>query len=33
MNFIKVKTYDELSHTAANLIAAQVIVKPDCNES
>ena len=30
MNFIKVKTYDELSHTAANLIAAQVIVKPDC---
>lgn len=30
MNFIKVKNYDELSHIAAKLIAAQVIVKPDC---
>ncbi len=30
MNFIKVKTYDELSTKAANLIAAQVIMKPGC---
>ncbi len=30
MNFIKVKTYEELSRKAANLIAAQVIVKPNC---
>lgn len=30
MNFIKVNNYEELSRKAANLIAAQVIVKPDC---
>lgn len=30
MNFIKVQTYDELSKIAANIIAAQVTMKPDC---
>ncbi len=30
MNFIKVKTYDELSTRAAALICAQVVMKPDC---
>jgi len=30
MNFIKVNNYEELSKKAANLIAAQVIVKPNC---
>lgn len=30
MNFIKVKNYDELSRRAADIIAAQVILKPDC---
>ncbi len=30
MNFIKVKTYDELSKKAADLIAAQILVKPYC---
>ena len=30
MKFITVKNYEELSHKAAELIAAQVIVKPDC---
>ena len=30
MNFINVDTYEKLSVTAANLIAAQVIMKPDC---
>ncbi len=30
MNFITVKTYEELSHKAAMLIASQMIVKPDC---
>ncbi|MEE0945296.1 MAG: glucosamine-6-phosphate deaminase [Acutalibacteraceae bacterium] len=30
MNFIKVKTYEELSKKAANIIAAQIIQKPDC---
>ena len=30
MNFIKVKTYEELSDKAAAIIAAQVIMKPDC---
>lgn len=30
MNFIKVDTYDKLSSIAANIIAAQVIMKPDC---
>ncbi|MBQ4145457.1 MAG: glucosamine-6-phosphate deaminase [Clostridia bacterium] len=30
MNFITVKTYDELSKKAANIIAAQVVSKPDC---
>ncbi len=30
MNFIKVKTYDELSARAAALICAQVVMKPDC---
>ena len=30
MNFIKVETYDQLSSIAANIIAAQVIMKPDC---
>jgi len=30
MKFITVKNYDELSKKAADIIAAQVIVKPDC---
>ena len=30
MNFITVKTYEELSRKAANIIGAQVISKPDC---
>ena len=30
MNFITVKTYDELSTKAANIIAAQIINKPNC---
>ena len=30
MKFITVKTYDELSNLAANIIAAQVVLKPDC---
>lgn len=30
MKFIKVDSYDKLSTCAANIIAAQVILKPDC---
>ncbi len=30
MNFIKVDSYEKLSSIAANIIAAQVIMKPDC---
>ncbi len=30
MKFIKVSTYEELSRAAANIIAAQVTIKPDC---
>lgn len=30
MNFIKVKNYEELSHITAKLIAAQIVVKPNC---
>ena len=30
MNFIRVKTYEELSAKAANIIVAQVILKPQC---
>ena len=30
MNFITTKTYDELSKKAAELIAAQILMKPDC---
>ncbi len=30
MRFITVKTYEELSNKAADLIAAQIIVKPSC---
>ncbi len=30
MNFIKVKTYDEMSGKAADLIAAQIIMKANC---
>ena len=30
MNFITVKTYEELSRKAANIIGAQVISKPNC---
>ncbi len=30
MKFITVKTYEELSNKAADIIAAQVIMKPDC---
>ena len=30
MNFITVKTYEELSKKAANIIAAQIVNKPDC---
>ena len=30
MKFITVKSYEELSNKAADIIAAQVIVKPNC---
>ena len=30
MKFITVDTYEQLSRMAANIIAAQVILKPDC---
>ncbi len=30
MNFIKVNSYEQLSKKAANIIAAQVILKPNC---
>ena len=30
MNFITVKSYDELSVKAANIIASQIIMKPNC---
>lgn len=30
MNFVTVKTYEELSRKAADIIAAQIIVKPNC---
>ena len=30
MKFITVKTYEELSKMAADIIAAQIIMKPDC---
>ena len=30
MKFITTKTYEELSHKTALLIAAQIISKPDC---
>ena len=30
MNFIKAKNYEELSVKAANIIAAQIVQKPDC---
>ncbi|MBR3762686.1 MAG: glucosamine-6-phosphate deaminase [Lachnospiraceae bacterium] len=30
MKFITVKTYEELSHKAATMIASQIILKPDC---
>ena len=30
MKFIKVSTYEEMSGLAANLIAAQVVIKPNC---
>ncbi len=30
MNFIKAESYEQLSRYAANIIAAQVIFKPDC---
>jgi hypothetical protein len=30
MKFITVKTYEELSKMAADIIAAQIIIKPDC---
>ena len=30
MKFITVKNYEELSRMAANIIASQVVVKPDC---
>lgn len=30
MNIITVETYEQLSRLAANILAAQVIVKPDC---
>lgn len=30
MNFIKAKSYDELSVKAASIICAQVVMKPDC---
>ena len=30
VRIIRVKNYEELSRTAANIISAQVILKPDC---
>ena len=30
MRIIKAKDYDDLSHKAANIISAQVLLKPDC---
>ena len=30
MKYIVVNTYDELSNKAADLIAAQILVKPNC---
>ena len=30
MRIIRVKNYEELSRAAANIISAQVILKPDC---
>ncbi len=30
MRFIRVKTYEEMSRKAADLIAAQILLKPDC---
>ena len=30
MNFVKAESYEQLSKFAANIIAAQVILKPDC---
>ena len=30
MKFIKVKTYEELSARAAEIISAQVVMKPQC---
>ena len=30
MRIIRVKSYEELSQKAADLIAAQILVKPDC---
>ena len=30
MKFIKVKTYEQMSRQAANIISAQVIIKPNC---
>ena len=30
MEFIKEKTYEQMSRKAANIISAQVIIKPDC---
>lgn len=30
MNFIKAESYEQLSRYAANIIAAQVVLKPDC---
>ena len=30
MKYITVNTYDELSNKAADLIAAQILVKPNC---
>ena len=30
MKFIKVESYEKLSRQAANIISAQVIIKPDC---
>ena len=30
MNFYKTKDYEEMSRKAANIISAQIILKPDC---
>ena len=30
MNYIKVKTYEELSKKAAQIIASQIVMKPNC---